>query len=113
LKNDLFDPDTFFDKVIGVSIGYDDKPCDILLRVYAVSVKHVESKPIHKNQQVIGRENDGSLIIKLSLIINYELKSTLMAFGEGIEVIEPKSLRDDIANSIKQLYLVYNEFEDE
>jgi predicted DNA-binding transcriptional regulator YafY len=96
LINDLFHPDTFFDKVIGVSIDYNGRPEDIILKVNPVSVQHVESKPIHKNQEKVESEKDGSLIIKLNLIINYELKATILGFGDGIEVLEPKGLRDEI-----------------
>jgi predicted DNA-binding transcriptional regulator YafY len=96
ITNDLFNPDTFFDNVIGVSIDYNKKPEEIILRVNPVSVQHVESKPIHKDQEEVRREKDGSLIIKLNLMINYELKSTILGFGDGIEVLEPKSLRDEI-----------------
>jgi predicted DNA-binding transcriptional regulator YafY len=94
--NDLFHPDTFFDKVIGVSIDYNGKPEDIILKVNPVSVQHVESKPMHRDQEELRREKDGSLIIKLNLMINYELKATILGFGDGIEVLEPKSLRDEI-----------------
>lgn len=96
IENDLFHPDTFFDKVIGVSIDYNGKPEDIILKVNPVSVQHVESKPIHKDQEEVSREKDGSWIIKLNLMINYELKATILGFGDGIEVLEPKGLRDEI-----------------
>jgi predicted DNA-binding transcriptional regulator YafY len=96
IVNDLFHPDTFFDKVIGVSIDYNGKPEDIVLKVNPVSVQHVESKPIHKDQEEVSREKDGSWIIKLNLMINYELKATILGFGDGIEVLEPKGLRDEI-----------------
>lgn len=94
--NDLFHPDTLFDKVIGVSIDYESSPQDIILKINPISVKHVESKPIHKCQETIGKEDDGSLIVKLDLIVNYELKSTILGFGDGIEVLEPLSLREEI-----------------
>jgi predicted DNA-binding transcriptional regulator YafY len=96
LTNDLFHPDTYFDKVIGVSIDYDKKPEDIILKVNPISVQHVESKPIHKDQETVRKEKDGSLIIKLNLMINYELKATIMGFGDGIEVLEPSYLRKEI-----------------
>jgi len=94
--NDLFHPDTFFDKVIGVSMDYGKSPEDIILKVNPVSVQHVESKPIHKCQEPVRKESDGSLIVKLNLIINYELKATILGFGDGIEVLEPLTLRDEI-----------------
>lgn len=96
LVNDLFDPETYFDKVIGVSIDYEGKSEDILLKVFPKCVQHVESKPIHKYQEEIRREKDGSLIIKLTLMVNYELKATILGFGDGVEVLEPASLRDEI-----------------
>ena len=96
IVNDLFHPDTFFDNVIGVSIDYNGKPEDIILKVNPVSVQHVESKPIHKDQEEVRRKKDGSLIIKLTLMVNYELKATILGFGDGIEVLEPKGLRDEI-----------------
>lgn len=109
IVNDLFHPDTFFDKVIGVSMDYDRQPEDIVLKVNPISVQHVESKPIHKDQETISKEKDGSLIIKLNLMINYELKATIMGFGDGIEVIEPASLRDEIGLNYERSFSQYKE----
>lgn len=105
--NDLFHPDTLFDKVIGVSIDYNGKPEDIMLKINPVSVQHVESKPIHKDQLVIQKEEDGSLIIKLNLMINYELKATILGFGNGIEVLEPISLRNEIKSMHERSWAQY------
>jgi predicted DNA-binding transcriptional regulator YafY len=106
--NELFHPDTLFDKVIGVSIDYDGKSEDIVLRVRPISVQHVESKPIHKCQEIIKKEDDGSLIVKLNLMINYELKSTILGFGEGVEVLEPLSLRNEIKIKHEKSLDLYN-----
>ncbi|MBT1689430.1 helix-turn-helix transcriptional regulator [Dawidia soli] len=107
--NDLFHPDTFFDKVIGVSMDYDKSPEDITLRVNPVSVRHVESKPIHKCQEPVRMERDGSLVIKLNLIINYELKATILGFGDGIEVLEPLTLRDEIKSILERSHSQYRQ----
>lgn len=107
LINDLFHPDTYFDKVIGVSIDYNKKPEDIILKVNPISVQHVESKPIHKDQETVRKEKDGSLVIKLNLMVNYELKATIVGFGSGIEVLEPVSLRDEIKLIHEKSYLQY------
>lgn len=108
IANDLFNPDTFFDKAIGVSIDYNGKPEDIILKVNRISVQHVESKPIHKHQEEVRREKDGSLIIKLNLMINYELKATILGFGDGIEVLEPKELREEIKSIHERSCAQYN-----
>jgi predicted DNA-binding transcriptional regulator YafY len=107
IVNDLFHPDTYFDKVIGVSLDYDRQPEDIVLKVNPISVQHVESKPIHKDQETVTKEKDGSLIIKLNLIINYELRSTIMGFGDGIEVLEPASLREEVKLNHERSLLQY------
>ena len=100
LENDLFHPDAIFDKVIGVSIDYNSKPEEIILNIKPVSVPHVESKPIHKHQELLKRHKDGSITIKLNLIINYELKATLLGFGDGLEVISPPLLRAHTKKSL-------------
>lgn len=105
--NDLFDPEKLYEKVIGVSIDYDAQPQDILVKVNPVSAQHVQSKPIHKYQDIIKREDDGSIIVKLNLIINYELRATLLGFGEGLEVLEPTSLRDEIKNQLEKSLAQY------
>jgi predicted DNA-binding transcriptional regulator YafY len=107
IVNDLFHPDTYFDKVIGVSMDYNRLPEDILLKVNPISVQHVESKPIHKDQEEVRKEADGSLIIKLNLMINYELKATIMGFGDGIEVLEPATLRDEIKSNHERTLVQY------
>lgn len=106
--NDLFHPDTLFDKVIGVSIDYEAVPEDIILMVNPMSVQHVESKPIHKHQESIKKEEDGSLIVKLNLMINYELKATILGFGDGIKVLEPKGLRDEIRAIHERSFMQYS-----
>lgn len=108
IVNDLFHPDTLFDNAIGVSIDYNAKPVDIILKINPISVRHVESKPIHKNQELVRKEPDGSLIVKLHLVLNYELRSTIMGFGEGIEVLEPTSLRNEIKNTHLKTITLYS-----
>ncbi len=77
-------------------MDYNKQPEEVILKIHPISVPHVESKPIHRDQSVIEKEANGSLTIKLNLMINYELKATLMGFGEGVEVLEPVSLRNEI-----------------
>jgi predicted DNA-binding transcriptional regulator YafY len=53
----------------------------------------VITKPLHNTQRLIKTNADGSIIIHLLLIENYELDRLLLGFGNGLEVIKPEKLR--------------------
>lgn len=101
LENDLFDPETYFNNVIGVTIPKEQEPLDILIKVDASSADYIRTKPIHKSQIIKKENKDGSIQVELKLFNNYELKSTLMSYGPALEVIKPIELRDEIKELFK------------
>ena len=60
------------------------------------------SKPIHKSQVVTEEQDDGSAIISIKVIPNYELIQLLLSFGERVKVLSPESLRGEILGRIKK-----------
>lgn len=52
------------------------------------------TKPLHHSQRVLQQNEDGSIIINLFLIENYEMERLLLGFGDGIEIIKPERLRN-------------------
>ena len=94
-ENDLFEPDTLFEHLIGVSFPEGEKVQDIILKVKGAQINYIKTKPIHKTQEIVEEQN-GSIIIKLKLIINYEVQSVLLGYTPDIEVIQPISLRDKL-----------------
>lgn len=95
-----FDPEHFFDDVIGVTKNLDDKACHIVLKVDRNQAPYVESKPIHKSQIVEQRFGDGSIQISLNVVINNELERLILGFGGHVEVIAPPEFRTRIAHSL-------------
>jgi len=107
IENDIFDPKEYFKHLIGVSVPEGAKPEEIWIKVYKQAVPYVLSKPIHFNQEIVKTFKNGTILIKLNLIINYELKSYLLSYGPGLEVKKPTSLREDVdgfVTEMKQLY---------
>ncbi len=103
IENNLFDPEHYFDSVVGVSVPRGASAEIIEIKVYKPSVPYINTKPIHQgSQKVIKQNKDGSMVIQLTLIINFELKSMLLSYGAGIEVRKPKSLRDDMKKLFKE-----------
>jgi len=107
-ENDLFDPNTYFNDIIGVTFPEDKKLEKIIIKVSSESADYILTKPIHKSQEVLKRYADGSVKVQLSLYINFELKAHLLSYGPKIEVLEPVILRESIRDLYKQGEKLYN-----
>lgn len=91
-ENDLFDPNTYFNNLVGVTFPEGEEIRNIVLRASPNQVPYIKSKPIHFTQETEDLK-DGWILVKLNLINNYELRSVLLSYGADIEVIEPIELR--------------------
>lgn len=96
--------DEYFEDVVGVSITEDRRIEHIVLQFSEHRFPYVKAKPIHGSQKIPDEENR---VVSLDLIINKELESILLSFGEDIEVIEPKWFRDVMAAKIRKTYEKY------
>ena len=101
IENDLFDADTYYTHLIGVTFLDGENIQDIVLKVTGRQVNYVKTKPIHKSQEIVEEPDANTLIVKLKLIVNYELQSVLLSYTPDIEVLEPVSLR----NQLREKYL--------
>jgi predicted DNA-binding transcriptional regulator YafY len=106
--NDLFDSRTYYNNVIGVTVIENAQPEIIEIQAFKSCVPYILSKPIHQNQNVLKENTDGSILIQLNLVVNYELKSILLGYGDGIDVQKPISLRDELRTTIKGMLEHYN-----
>lgn len=50
---------------------------------------------------VVEADEDGNTVFQMQVIINPELERDILAYGDGVKVIAPKSLRDSIARRLK------------
>lgn len=82
------DFNAYFDAMIGVSRSPEDKPEDVVFKTDEEQFQYIVTKPLHKSQQA----NEETHIIKLHVIINYELKQTLLQFCDRITILQPLSL---------------------
>ena len=103
IENDLFEPETYFNNLVGVSPKKDSKIETIIIKVEKSQLPYILSKPIHINQEVVKKYKNGDAKIKLNLFVNYELVSQLLGYGSSIEVLMPQFLRDEINNTILKL----------
>lgn len=94
-----FDPEEYYKNVIGVTVNTGLKPRVVQLWIDAKNAPYVITKPLHSSQRLLQTNDDGSIIINLFLIENYELERVLLGFGDSLEVLKPERLR----NRMKQI----------
>jgi predicted DNA-binding transcriptional regulator YafY len=106
VSNKTVDFNEYFEDIIGVTLSNEGIIQHIELSVSKSLLPYIQSKPLHGSQKL--KEN-GSLnsVISLDLIPNYELESLILSYGEGMEVLLPKTLRDKIK---KRIELISNNY---
>lgn len=102
LPNTAINFSHYFDNVVGVSIKPDEVPQTVKIRVDKEQLPYTLSKPLHKSQTMIGKNEDGSAVIAIKVIPNFELEQLLLSFGERFEILSPASLREKILARIKK-----------
>ncbi len=91
----------FFEDVIGVTKNVGQKPIKIILQVAPSNAPYVITKPLHHSQEILKKHEDGSIILSIEVIPNYELEREILGFGESIEILGPKSLKNRIVNRLQ------------
>lgn len=93
--DDPTDWEDYLYDLIGVTRPDDAQIENIEIKVAKSQAPYIETKPLHASQKIYQQE-DGSLMVKLKLIINYELISLLLSFGNSMQIISPAHLRDQL-----------------
>jgi predicted DNA-binding transcriptional regulator YafY len=104
-----FNSEKYFSNLIGVSIPKDAEVQTVEIKVKAVLVPYIITKPLHRNQTVRKKYKNGDILIEMSVFINYELKSLILSHGSGLIVKKPLSLKQELLkeiDSIRNNYLV-------
>jgi predicted DNA-binding transcriptional regulator YafY len=97
-----FNAEKYYKNVVGVTVNSGLQPRKVALKIDHTNAPYVLTKPLHTSQRLINTNEDGSIIIHLFLIENYELHRLLLGFGRGLEVISPERLRNEIKANLKR-----------
>lgn len=94
IENDLFDPQTFFDDLVGVTKNVGLKAETVRFWVNQQNAPYVQTKPFHKSQQLIETQKDGSMVFEIKVVINQEIQREFFGFADTIKILSPQSLVD-------------------
>lgn len=102
------DAKAWFQSLYGVRKYDDMKPQQVLLKVYGKQVRYFRSLPLHSSQEEI-ETHKGFSIFAYNLTPDYDFKQDILSFGDTVEVLEPKELRESITEIITSLSGKYNQ----
>ena len=96
----------YFQSVYGARVYPNMKREKVLLKVYGKQVLYFRSLPLHASQDEVEKHEDYS-IFSYYLTPDYDFRQDVLSFGDSVEVLEPKELRNSIAETIKKLNAKY------
>lgn len=104
-----FDPNKYFDDIIGVTKipNKSDKPQIVRFWAAPNCAPYIETKPFHHSQMIAERCEDGSVIFQLHVCVNFELEKILLEHGNWVKVLAPTSLAQQIKSRLKQALELY------
>ena len=83
-------------------IIYDQKPPQkIILEFSSFQANYIKSLPLHASQKIIS-ENKKHCKIQLLIHPTYDFIMELLSMGKEVKVLEPKSLKEEIKQILKQ-----------
>lgn len=92
IENTLLDCEEYFSNIIGVTKPKGATAQNIHLQFSPTIAPYILSQPLHASQEVIKKTTDGYTHVHLNLIINHELVSLLLSFGQELRVVLPEIL---------------------
>ncbi len=95
------DFERYFSDLLGVTKTEKDRGNKVILFVNKPNAPYVLTKPLHASQQVM-KEDENGIIIRIDVVLNFELEREILGFGENIKVLAPKILATHIKRRIKQ-----------
>lgn len=101
-RSSAVDLDKLFADTIGVSVNPEAKVERVVLKIDAKRYPYVETKPFSEKQKIVKKVDD-TVTISFPMKVNKELIAEILSFGNDIEVVDPVSLREEIARQVSDL----------
>ena len=83
-----------------------DRGRNVVLWVHPQHAPYVLTKPLHTSQELLKQDETGRLI-RICVVLNFELERELLGFGETIKVVSPRDLQQRISKRIDKMQGLY------
>lgn len=102
-----FNPKEYFSSCFGIIADERITPQIIQISANEMKANYLRSVPLHHSQEETGKEGD-KFIFNYYMRPTYDLNMELLRHGKDIQVISPKSLRDEIARIVAEMHQLYS-----
>ncbi|WP_026999107.1 helix-turn-helix transcriptional regulator [Eisenibacter elegans] len=92
---------TYFADTIGVTKAQNERARTVDLWFDAAQAPYVLTKPLHASQTLQKQYDNGSIIVRIEVILNLELEREILGFADGVRVLAPERLRERIAKRLE------------
>lgn len=103
-----FSPEEFFKYSFGITQLHHAKPERVVLSFNAAEAPYIISQPLHHSQRTLTEENADPYVIELNVYLTAELKMAILSFGKDVQVMEPESLRNELAECVREMLENYS-----
>lgn len=101
-----FVPAEYFQNYFGIIAGIEQKVENIRIRTFSELPGYLRSLPIHHSQRELESKN-GHTDFALRLVPTFDFIQELLLHRDQLEVLEPKTLRDEISTIIARMERLY------
>ena len=97
-----FTVDDYFRGIYGARVYPNMKREFVKLKVYGTQIQYFRSLPLHCSQKEI-ETCDNHSVFTYFLTPDYNFKQDVLSFGDKVEVLEPKDLREEMRGIVEKL----------
>lgn len=105
-RNIKITAEEYFANSYGIQSSKPEDAIDIVIRVFGVEAKYIQSKPIHSSQQEIDVTQE-YIDFKLHLAPCYNFYQQLLRHRENLVVISPQSVRSEVKRIAEEILKRY------
>lgn len=95
------DFDRYYSDLLGVTKTEKDRAYKVVLHVNKYNAPYVLTKPIHHSQTLL-KEDDNGILVRIDVVVNFELEREILGFGECMQVMAPRFLANRIRKRLEE-----------
>lgn len=100
--------DRYYGDLLGVTKSEKDRPHRVILQVDKSNAPYVLTKPLHHSQQLV-KEDETGIIVRIDVVLNFELEREILGFGECVKVLAPRLLSYKIRKRLEKAHARYEQ----
>lgn len=106
-ENNFVNSEDYFHDVIGVTVLPGQEVQEINLEFSSKISPYIQTKPLHNSQKILQRHIDGRIQTSMKVIINPELISMILGYGNDVTILKPSNLIQEVLSTAENLVTSY------